>query len=148
MFSFLGASIAAFLLLLIIKLISKIHKKSNNKKLSKFDLWINEKFFKYKKYVKTKKWFTLMLFTAVPLPFSGVWSAVLLSAFFKMRFWQSLSAIVVGNVFTALIVGVFCGMFADLTDYCLLAFLIVLALVLIFYLIKTVLLLFQNKNVS
>lgn len=145
LFSFFGASLVALVLLLVVKLIALINKRKK-KKLNRFDLWLNEKFFRYKKNAKTKKWFVLMFFTAVPLPFSGVWSAVLLSAFLKMKFWSSASAIILGNVFTALIVGLFCGLFADLIDLVLMAFLVVVALVLIFYLIKSVLMVVQNKK--
>ena len=119
--SFLGATILALVVLLILKLVLRII--STNKKFKKqykrFQAWLDKKFFKYSmknSNTKTKKWWTLMLFTAVPLPFSGVWTSCLLSIFMDLKFFASFGAIVVGNVITTMVVSLFCTVFASFVD--------------------------------
>ena len=91
------------MLKLFIKLASK--SKKFNTMHKKLDLWLNKKFFKYKNsdnnLVMRKKWFLLMLFTAVPLPFSGVWSACLLATFLNMNFFGGFLAILEVALFPA-----------------------------------------------
>ena len=142
-FSIIGATLASiasiFLFKLFIKLASK-NKKINNY-YSKFYKMINTRFFEYQKNTKTKsvkktnikKWFSVALFTAVPLPMSGAWTAGVLSVFLQMPTFSCISAIFCGNILSTIIMALFCTIFSDFVNLVLIIFVIISVLVAIYY---------------
>ena len=70
-----------------------------------------------KKSARIKKygWVGLLIFVAIPLPGTGVWSGSLAAALLDMRFKKAFPAILVGNMIAAIIVmGVSHGIFNTL----------------------------------
>jgi uncharacterized membrane protein len=57
------------------------------------------------------KYFGLFLFTAVPLPLTGVWSASAVAAFLKLDFKKSLFFILLGNFTAGILVSSICLIF-------------------------------------
>lgn len=48
----------------------------------------------------------LILFTAVPLPTTGAWSACLAAAFFAIRFWYAFASIAIGVLISGVVIGI------------------------------------------
>lgn len=155
-FSFLGASLMAIIVLsvlfLFLKLVSK--NKRFTKFYAKFKSWLDTKFFKYDvtkqntKSLKFKKWWLLMLFNAVPLPFSGVWTSGLLAMFLNISFPLALSALLVGNLITTLFMALLCGVFFEFVDLVLIIFVIVTLLFVVYQLLKLLLNKFARNKPS
>lgn len=143
-FSLLGACIMATIILAILFLFTKIISKNKRflKIYTKFNLWLESKFFRYNtsnannKTLKQKKWWTLVLFNAVPLPFSGVWTSGLLAMFLNLSFPLALSALLVGNIITVLVIALCCTIFSDFVDLLLVVFIIITILFIIYQLLK------------
>ena len=151
--SFCGATISAFLVLLVLKLVLKIANK--NKRFDalrgRITIWLDSKFFNYKQKGKqciTKKWFALMLFTGLPIPFSGGWSACLLALFLNMNYFSSLSAIVVGNLVATMLVSLFCTIFLDFVDLVFVVFVIITLMIIIYCFLSVLLRNLSKKHVN
>lgn len=145
-FSFLGASIAAVIVLCTLKLCAKLSKKSKTISTMHFKLtnWLNKKFFKYNqtknnKHLKMKKWWTLFLFTAMPIPMSGAWAAGLLAIFLNVSLLSGLSAIVLGNLVAVIVVSLFCTVFCEFVDMLLIMFVVFSVMWIIYYLLVLIL---------
>ena len=75
------------------------------KKSEKFKTSIDQTTDKeYNSKKQTFKYFTLFLFTAIPLPLTGVWSASAIAGMLEMKFSKALFVIVLGNFVAGLII--------------------------------------------
>ena len=151
--SFVGSTISALFVLLILKLIIKLSTKNRkfNEVYKKFKLWLDKKFFNIKnkntmQKTTTRKWLILMLFTGLPVPFSGCWTACLLAVFFGLKIFPAISAIVVGNFVAVLLVSLFCTVFIDFVDLVLVVFVAITILFILFELLKLVFTLLNKKT--
>ena len=143
LFAFLGVCLATFVVLLGLKLFLKILNKNNkfNKLYKKFNIWLDAKFFKYKNHLNfnkkanLKKWDVLFWFTAIPIPFSGAYSAALLSVFLNANFKLAFSAIVLGNLLSTILIALLCTVFYDFVDLFLIVFIIIAVLMVFYYLV-------------
>lgn len=145
--SFLGSSIMVILLLIIIyplcewlkniklvksfinKLNGKTQKISNKSNISKMP--------NYKKYA------FLTLFTLLPIPLTGYYSACLLASFLKLSKLKSFFAICVGNLICILIMTLISIFAYDFTTLIFYFFLIVFLLTIIYFIIDSIYL--KNK---
>lgn len=132
--SFLGSSLASVFILLLLRPIFAKLKKS--KALSKIVLKLEGKFKRQGNDMQTEDtsknktfavWSALMVFVAVPAPMTGVWAGSGIACFTKLNFWQSLSAIVTGNLIACTILMLVCTIFKDSAT-----FLLITSIVLIF----------------
>jgi len=126
MCAFIGSSIVIPILLLLLLPVLQILKKTRffkklaysierhfNKKSKKLEDKSNkdsESLDIEKKYIKKEKikYLGLYIFTAIPLPFTGVWSASAVAAFLKLDFKKSVFYIILGNLTAGILVSIIC----------------------------------------
>jgi len=84
------------------------------------------------------KWFAIFAFVAVPLPLTGVWTGTCVAVAIGLNFWQTISSIVLGNVVAGLIIVFVCSVFPQFTTILFLIFLAIIALMIIYALIKLI----------
>ena len=110
-FGFLGSTLIAPLLLLFlmpfIKWLSstKIFEKVGNvlyDKMEKKSKQIDEKA------TNLKKFFGILIFVAVPLPLTGVWTGCAVASILKMKYSHALSSVVIGNLIASAIITLIC----------------------------------------
>lgn len=151
LFAFCGACLISIIVLLLLKLFVKLLSKSKRfeKGYKNFQNWLENKFFKFK---QTKngmgKWWVLMLFTALPLPFSGVWTACLLCCFFNMKFWWGIFSITVGNLFSTILVSLFCTVFYQFVDLVFVVFVLIAIMIAVYCFMKFVFSISHKKRLN
>ncbi|WIF96118.1 COG2426 family protein [Caminicella sporogenes] len=79
-------------------------KMRRHKLIRKFEDWLINRTIKRAKNVKKYEALGLMLFVAVPLPSTGVWTGAMAAAFLNMRIKHAFFAIFVGNTIAAFII--------------------------------------------
>lgn len=62
------------------------------------------------------KFWIVFTFCALPIPFSGVWSAGALCSLLKLNFWQGILAVTTGNTICSVVILVFCAIFSEFID--------------------------------
>lgn len=81
----------------LLKLVPKIFDFLRDKKYTKrLIAWLEKKAEKNRKTIDKYGWLGLYILVAVPLPGTGAWTGALVSSCFKMKFWPSMAAIIVG----------------------------------------------------
>lgn len=75
----------------------------------------------------------VFFFCALPLPFTGVWSAGALASLLNMQFWPSVISLVLANVLSSLVVFGFCSLFQSYIDLVLIIMAIIFVLIAIYY---------------
>lgn len=82
------------------------------RKYKSFDRFFNRLFEKTRKRAdeKIKKYETLglLVFVAIPLPFTGAWTGALIAYLFGLKFWKSILIIFMGVIIAGFIVTVVC----------------------------------------
>jgi len=146
LFAFIGSSISAVIVLCTVKLFAKLSQ--NNKRLStmhkKLMSWFNQKVLQDKghmifatgRHAKAKKWWFLFVFTAIPIPLSGVWTAAILGVIIGAPLVVSLSAIILGSLVSVVLVSLFCTILSGYVDILLVALIIICTLTVIYYLMS------------
>lgn len=82
------------------------------------------------------KFISAFVFVAVPLPLTGVWTGTCLALFIGLNWWQTLTSVLSGNMIAGLLMTLISYFFKDNTSIVLYAFLILVAIFLLFGLIK------------
>lgn len=101
-----------FLLLLVPKIFDFLRDKKYTKKLI---AWLEEKADKHQKTIDRFGWLGLIILVAIPLPGTGAWTGALVSSCFKMKFWPSILAIIIGVLIAgAIVLGITYGFTAVL----------------------------------
>ena len=90
-----------FLLLLVPKIFDFLRDKKYTKKLI---AWLEKKADKHQKTIDRFCWLGLIVLVAIPLPGTGAWTGALVSSCFKMKFWPSILAIIIGVLIAGAIV--------------------------------------------
>lgn len=72
-------------------------------------------------------------FCALPLPFTGVWSAGALASLLNLRFWPCVITLILANLLESLLVLAFCAVFSSFIDLILVIMVVLLALWSIYY---------------
>ena len=81
----------------LLKLVPKIFDFLRDKKYTrKLIAWLEKKAEKNRKTIDKYGWLGLYILVAIPLPGTGAWTGALVSSCFKMKFWPSMAAIIVG----------------------------------------------------
>jgi len=77
-----------------------------------FDRFFNRLFEKTRKRadkkIKRYETFGLLVFVAVPLPFTGAWTGALISYLFDLKFWKAIMVIFAGVIIAGFIVTALC----------------------------------------
>lgn len=82
------------------------------------------------------KMLTVVLFVAFPVPLTGVWTGTCLGALLGLNFWQNCLANIIGNFVCGLLVIFICLIFPSATSILFYIFLALLAVALIFKIVR------------
>lgn len=93
---------------------------------------------------KLIKMLGVFIFTAIPLPLTGVWMGTCIAVMVGLNFFETLVAVQLGNLIAGFIISTICVAFPGFTHILLYVFLILIAIVIIYEIIKHVI--FKNKN--
>ncbi|MDO5047167.1 MAG: small multi-drug export protein [Anaerococcus sp.] len=107
--SFIGSTIPAIFILMWIMPIFSLMKK--NEKLGKLALWAESKAFKRDERIRKYQYWGLFLFTAIPLPGTGVWMGSLIASILTLRKRKSFLTIAIGNLVAASLIFTFSSFF-------------------------------------
>lgn len=83
-----------------------------------------------------KKMLAVFVFVAIPLPLTGVWTGTCVAVFLGLGFVSVCAAVVVGNIVAGLLITLILQFFPALNNYLFYIFLIIVALVLVYEIIK------------
>lgn len=104
LFSVIGNMIPPVLIILILDPIQKFLSKKSETMKRFFD-WIFERTArKHKDKFERMKEFALVLLVAIPLPFTGAWTAALCAFLFKIKFKKAIPLIFIGVLIAGVIV--------------------------------------------
>ena len=83
-----------------------------------------------------KKLLGVFIFVAIPLPLTGVWTGTCVAIFLGLNYWQTCLTVISGNIVAGLLISLILEFFPALNDYLIWIFLLILALVIVYELIK------------
>ena len=103
-----GNILIAFILLLFLEKISLFFKKQKNFLKIFWDLLLNHYYLKHKKTIEILGAIALVMFVAIPLPFTGAWSGALIAFIFNLPFKKSFPLISLGIILAGILVSLSC----------------------------------------
>lgn len=143
-YSILGSIAAAVIIILLLIPIFNFLKKT--KVFKKIVESFEEKFKKQSDKIENdakkasskslKRWFGVVLFVAIPLPLTGVWTGSAVAVFLQMGFWKSFSAVSVGALVAGSIMMLVSKTLGDNALVIFYIFAIMFVVLIAFYLIK------------
>lgn len=80
----------------------------------------------------------LLVFVAVPLPVTGVWTGTAIAAFLNFKFKDALFALSIGNLIAGSIITLLTFLFKDYVDYIILGLAVLAVIMLIVFIVKIV----------
>lgn len=89
--------------------------------------------------VKKTYWLKMLgvfAFVAVPLPLTGVWTGTAIAVMIGLNFWSACASIILGNLTAGLLITLLSSLFNNASTIILLAFLAIIALMILYALIK------------
>lgn len=107
-YSLIGSTLVGILLVLLSHYFVKKLKQKKSKLILKIENSlekINKKFYSQKKY---KQLIYLFLFVFLPIPLAGLYSGAILSAFLKLKTFESIISITLGNLFNCFLIYLLC----------------------------------------
>lgn len=157
--AYIGSSIVAPILLLLLKPVLELLKKV--KFFNRFATAIESMFQDKAKSIAEKagksdsarkeEWIKILgvfTFVALPIPLTGVWTGTAVAVFLGVKFWKALGAILLGN-FTAGVImtllSVFCSKYLDTI---LMVFFILVILLLALFIAKVVIRMVKSKKLE
>lgn len=108
-----------------------IEEKSDDEKSSAKKVWT--------------KCLLLFAFVAVPLPLTGVWTGTCVGVAIGLKFWQTVVSVVLGNIVAGIIITTICAIFPQFTTILVLIFLAIIAIMIIYGIIKWLIAKRKNK---
>ena len=105
-----------------------VSENSNEIKNIKPKIRYNKKFF--------LKLLSIMLFVAIPLPLTGVWTGTALAVMLNIPFGWTCLIVILGNLIAGVIMQTICAIFPNFTTWILIAFLVLTLILIIYYCIK------------
>ncbi len=97
---------------------------------------------------RLSKCFLVFLFCAIPLPFTGTWSAGALCSLLGLKFFESVITLILANIVECGFIALFCWLFAEFIDLVLIIMAIIFALTIVYYIIKLIFTRRFNKSNS
>lgn len=82
------------------------------------------------------KMFGVFAFVAVPLPLTGVWTGTAIAVMIGLNFWSACASIILGNLTAGLLITLLSSLFDNASTIILLAFLAIIALMILYALVK------------
>ncbi|MCD6085834.1 small multi-drug export protein [bacterium] len=104
----LGNVLTTLILLLFLKRISLFFKRQKNFLKNFWDLLLNHYYLKHKKTIQSLGAVALIIFVAIPLPFTGAWSGSLIAFIFNLSFKKSFFLISIGIILAGILVSLGC----------------------------------------
>ena len=83
------------------------------------------------------------LFTAIPLPLTGVWMGTCISVMLGLNFWETLISVELGNLIAGIIITTICAIFPQFTHILIYIFLIIVVVFAIYEIIRHIV---KNKQ--
>ncbi len=96
---------APFILLFVQGFINLLHRF---RLTEGFANWLDKKAEKGSVKVARYKFWGLMIFVAIPLPGTGVWTGCLIASFMEMNFFRALISVILGSMIAGLLVIILC----------------------------------------
>lgn len=90
----------------------------------------------HQKIENLRKCIFVFLFCAIPLPFTGVWSAGALCSLLGIGFWQSVCTLIFANLVSSGIIALFCLIFQNYIDLVLVIMAIIFVMIVLYALTK------------
>lgn len=157
--AYLGSSIVAPILLLLLKPILELLKKV--KFFNRFATAIESMFQDKAKSIaeragksdsaRKEEWIKIIgvfTFVALPIPLTGVWTGTAVAVFLGVKFWKALGAILLGN-FTAGVIMTLLSIFcAEYLNTILMVFFILVILLLVLFIVKIVIRMVKSKRLE
>lgn len=157
--AYLGSSIVAPILLLLLKPILELLKKV--KFFNRFATAIESMFQDKAKSIaeragksdsaRKEEWIKIIgvfTFVALPIPLTGVWTGTAVAVFLGVKFWKALGAILLGN-FTAGVIMTLLSIFcAEYLDTILMVFFILVILLLALFIAKVIIRMVKSKRLE
>lgn len=106
--AWLGSIIPAPFILLFLPAILKWMR--GNKIFGPFANWLHTRGMKKSKSITRYKFWGLMIFVAIPLPGTGVWTGCLAASLIEMDFKQGMLSVVLGSAIAGIIVTALCAL--------------------------------------
>lgn len=92
------------------------------------------------------KWTGVLVFVAIPLPLTGVWTGTCIALFVGLSKRDTMTSVILGNLIAGTIMMIISYFFADNTMIVLLVFLGLVALFALFFAVRAVIRKIRNKN--
>lgn len=157
--AYIGSSIVAPILLLLLKPILELLKKV--KFFNRFATAIESMFQDKAKSIaeragksdsaRKEEWIKIIgvfTFVALPIPLTGVWTGTAVAVFLGVKFWKALGAILLGN-FTAGVIMTLLSIFcAEYLDTILMVFFILVILLLALFIAKVIIRMVKSKRLE
>lgn len=157
--AYLGSSIVAPILLLLLKPILELLKKV--KFFNRFATAIESMFQDKAKSIaeragksdsaRKEEWIKIIgvfTFVALPIPLTGVWTGTAVAVFLGVKFWKALGAILLGN-FTAGVIMTLLSIFcAEYLNTILMVFFILVILLLALFIVKVIIRMVKSKRLD
>lgn len=155
--AYLGSSIVAPILLLLLKPILNLLKRI--KFFARFANAVEGMFQDKAKVIAERagkgdtkkrediiKFIGVFTFVALPIPLTGVWTGTAVAVFLGLGFWKSLAAILLGNLTAGTIVTLLSVFLSEYIDIILGIFFIIVLIVLAIFIIKVILRMIKSKR--
>lgn len=94
------------------------------------------------------KMFGVFAFVAVPLPLTGVWTGTAIAVVIGLNFWSACASIILGNLTAGLLITLLSSLFDNASTIILLAFLAIIALMVLYAFVKWLLKKYKKDNDS
>ena len=105
----LGSMLFSPLIILLTRRVLNWFMKSKIRILNRFGHWQHERLLKRGSKVEKYRAWVLLLFVAIPLPTTGVWTGSMIAGFFDIRMRFALPIIFVGNCIAGVLVWLIWG---------------------------------------
>lgn len=83
-----------------------------------------------------KKMLGVCIFTAIPLPLTGVWMGTCISVALGLNFWETIISVELGNLIAGVIIVTICAAFPQFTHVLIYIFLIIVVMLVIYEVVK------------
>lgn len=80
----------------------------------------------------------LLIFVAVPLPVTGVWTGTAIAVFLGFKFKEAVFSLAVGNLIAGAIIALLTYFFKDYVDYIILGLAVLAVVMLVFFIVKVI----------
>lgn len=92
------------------------------------------------------KWLGVFMFVSIPLPLTGVWTGTCIALFIGMNKKDTMTSVILGNLIAGIIMTIISYFFVDNTMIVFLVFFALVALFILFFVAKSIIIKIKNKK--